>query len=66
MSDDRTKRGRGRPPLYAVASEKVQLRLPADQYDRADRLARQGRESVQDVLRRGLQRLLNDERGGTI
>lgn len=59
----------GRPPLDSTSrtpSAAVHLKLRAADYDRADRLARSQRESIQDVIRRGLQRLLNDERGGTI
>lgn len=56
----------GRPPLDATASAPsaaVHLKLPARDYDRAERIARESRESVQDVIRRGLKRLLTDERG---
>lgn len=42
------------------------MRLPARDYDEASQLAKQRRESVQDVLRRGLKRLLTEERGGRI
>lgn len=55
----------GRPPLDASASAPsadVHLTLPAVIYDKADKLARDNRESLQDVIRRGLQRLLSDER----
>lgn len=56
----------GRPPLDAnarVPSADVHLTLPAVDYDRADRLATERRESIQDVIRRGLKRLLTDESG---
>ena len=57
---------RGRPPLDAKASAPsadVHLTLPAAQFDRADKLRKRNRESIQDVIRRGLARLLRDERG---
>lgn len=56
----------GRPPLDASSGEPstpVHLKLPAADYDHAERLAKQHRESVQDLIRRGLKRLLDDERG---
>lgn len=55
----------GRPGFTqnGVPSAKVQVCLRPGDYDDAYRLARQRRESVQDVLRRGLKRLLTDERG---
>lgn len=64
MSD----RPRGRPPLDPAGnpSVPVHLKLVANDYDRVDRIARERRESVQDVIRRGIQRILTDERGGTI
>lgn len=64
MSDPK----RGRPPLdrSGVPSAAVHLKLSANEYDRAFKIAQQGRESVQDVIRRGLKRLIHDERGGTI
>lgn len=58
----------GRPPLDAAAtspSADVHLRIAATDYDRAERLAKQCRESIQDTIRRGLRRLL-DERGNAI
>jgi hypothetical protein len=59
---------RGRPPLDAASampSADVHLKLAAADYDKAAQLARQTRESLQDVIRRGLKRLL-DERGNAI
>ena len=56
----------GRPRLDASSSEPsadVHLTLPAADYDRADKLAHEKRESLQDLIRRGLKRLLDDERG---
>lgn len=54
----------GRPPLAAgQPSAAVHLKLTACDYDRADRLAKERRESIQDVIRRGLRRLIEDERG---
>jgi hypothetical protein len=58
----------GRPPLDAAAtapSANVQLRIAASDYDRAQKLAKECRESVSDTIRRGLKRLL-DERGNSI
>lgn len=60
------KRPPGRPPLDVNAScpsAAVHLKLPAVVYDKADKLARGNRESLQDLIRRGLKRLLIDERG---
>ena len=49
----------GRPPLDASApSASVHLKLRAADYDRAEQLAKQNRESIQDVIRRSLQREL--------
>lgn len=59
---------RGRPPLDAASafpSADVHLKLTAADYDKAARLAKEYRESLQDVLRRGLKRLL-DERGNSL
>lgn len=55
----------GRPPLDSTSgspSADVHLTLPARDFDKADQLARGNRESLQDVIRRGLKRLLDDER----
>jgi len=60
------KRLPGRPPLDEKSgqpSADVHLTLPARDFDQADRLARGNRESLQDVIRRGLKRLLTEERG---
>jgi hypothetical protein len=43
----------------------VHLKLPGTIYDHAYK-ARQRGESIQDVIRRGLKRLLTEERGGTL
>jgi hypothetical protein len=61
------KRSPGRPRLEGatVPSEKVQLRINAADYDRAYKMARQNRESIQDLLRKGLKHILTDERGNT-
>lgn len=59
---------RGRPPLDAASalpSADVHLKLAAADYDKAAQLAKQCRESLQDVIRRGLKRLL-DERGNSL
>jgi len=58
----------GRPRLDAsstVPSADVHLTLPARDYDKAERVAKQCRESIQDTIRRGLKRLL-DEHGNSI
>jgi hypothetical protein len=44
-------------------SADVHLTLPAIEYDKVDRLSRQKRESIQQIIRRGLRRLLEDESG---
>jgi hypothetical protein len=62
---ERRKPGRPRLNDAAVPSVNVQLRLPADVYDRGHNLARHNRESIQDLLRKGLKRILADERGNT-
>jgi hypothetical protein len=56
----------GRPPLdpSGIPSAGVYLKLPARDFDRADRAAKQARVSIQDVLRAGLKKFL-DERGNT-
>lgn len=57
----------GRPPLDSAATQPsaaVHLKLPARDYDRADQLRQRG-ESIQDLIRQGLKRLL-DERGNRI
>jgi hypothetical protein len=57
----------GRPPLDAAApSTGLHLKLSTPDYDRLDRMARQQRESVQDVIRREVKRILHDERGDLI
>jgi len=65
MSDSPPKRP-GRPALDATSdspSAPVHLKLSAADYDKADKLATLKRESVQDLIRRGLKRLLDDEHG---
>lgn len=61
------KRQPGRPPLDSsgAPSEPVCLKLRASDYDRLDQLAKEQRTSMQDVIRRGIQHLLHDQRGGT-
>jgi hypothetical protein len=56
----------GRPPLDPRApapSARVNLSLSAADYDKATRRATVHRTTVQDVIRRGLRKLLDDERG---
>lgn len=63
------KRAPGRPPLDPsadAASADVHLTLPARDYDQATELAKKSRETIQDVIRRGLKTLLTDERGGRL
>jgi hypothetical protein len=59
-----TPRRPGRPRLDDTSpapSADVHLTLPAREFDQAERLAKQHRESIQDVIRRGLKRVLDDE-----
>lgn len=59
-------RRRGRPALddtSVVPAAAVHLKLPATEYDDAFKLAQRNQESVQDIIRRALKRLLLDERG---
>lgn len=52
---------RGRPGLDPSGpSTPVHVKLRASDYDAADRLAKQSRETVPAVIRRGLRRLLDD------
>jgi hypothetical protein len=59
----------GRPPLDAsstVPSAAVHLKLSAADYDRVDKLRQQNRDkNIQQTIRRGLRRLLDDERGNS-
>lgn len=60
MSTRDPKRG-GRPPLdpsAAIPSADVHLRLPAKEFDAALERAKRERESLQDLIRRGLRHLL--------
>jgi hypothetical protein len=43
-----------------VPSADVHLKLAAVDYDKAAKAAAGGRESIQDVIRRGLRQLLDD------
>jgi hypothetical protein len=43
---------RGRPPLFEAGSERLDLRLPADEYDRLCRLARVRGVDVRPLARR--------------
>lgn len=58
----------GRPALDASGhpSTAVHLKLAAADFDQAAKLARTRRETVQDVIRDGLKRLLQDDHGGGI
>jgi hypothetical protein len=55
---------RGRPTTdpNGRPSAAVHLKIAPTDYDRAYRHARERRESIQDVIRRGLRRILTDER----
>jgi len=56
-------RRRGRPTLVAGdTTTPVNLRVPSTDYDRACQLAQRDRVSVSEVLRRGLTRVLRDDR----
>lgn len=60
------KRPPGRPPLdakSALPSAAVNLKLSAVDFDHADQLRKRNRESIQDLIRRSLKRLLSEERG---
>ena len=59
MADDRPRR-RGRPRLDpdGLPSAAVMLNLRPADYDKAWAVARQRRESIQDIIRRGLKREL--------
>lgn len=53
------KRSPGRPPLDDDDdTTKASIRLPAKDYDRVCVQARRGRESVSDLIRRGIRREL--------
>lgn len=58
---------RGRPSLDSSGTPpaSVHLKLSAKVYDHTYK-ARKNGESVQDVIRRSLTRLLSEERGGSI
>lgn len=58
------KRKPGRPRVSDGASADVHLTLPAVDYDALDRIARKRRESVQEIIRRELRRLIFDDRSG--
>lgn len=54
----------GRPPLDTTApSADVHLTLRASDYDRINQIAKERRESIQEVIRDSLKRLLTDESG---
>lgn len=56
----------GRPPLdprTGGTSPELHLRLPAVVFERAEKAAAARRESVQDLIRRELSRVLRDEHG---
>lgn len=58
------RKGPGRRPLDPTASTPsadVHLTLRASDYDAAHSLAKQRRETIQDVIRHGLKRLLLDQ-----
>ena len=57
------RRGRPTNDPKGRPSAAVHLKLAPMDFDRADRHARDRRESIQDVIRRGLRRILTDERG---
>lgn len=53
----------GRPPLDRSSdapSADVHLTLPARDYDKVAELAKSSRESIQDVIRRGVKSILLD------
>lgn len=58
----------GRPPLdqSGTPGALVCLKLRASDFDRIDRIAKDRKTSMQEVIRKGLKHLLRDERGGTL
>jgi hypothetical protein len=54
----------GRPPLdqSGQPTADVHLTLAAKDYDRAEELAKKSRESIQELIRRGLKRLIETSR----
>lgn len=60
-------RRRGRPALSTSgASAPVCIKLPPADYDKLFTFSRRSRESVPDVIRRAVKKLIADERGGSI
>lgn len=60
------KRPPGRPPLdtsTTMPSADVHLTLRAIDYDKAEKLAKKHRETLQQTIRRALTKLIEDERG---
>jgi hypothetical protein len=59
------KRPPGRPPNdpSGAPSAAIHLKLSPSLYDKADKVAKTKRESIQDTIRRALKRFLEDERG---
>jgi len=55
----------GRPPLDSsgAPSAEVHLRLPAGVFDKVEKAAAARRESVQELIRRELHRIVQDQRG---
>lgn len=56
----------GRPPIDPTArapSADVHLMLSAKVYDQAEQHAKKHRETLQDMIRRAVKRLIEDERG---
>lgn len=58
----------GRPSLdpNGAPTVAVHLKLRVSEYDRLDSLARQNRTSMQDIIRKRLRYLLENQRGGSL
>lgn len=60
----------GRPridPSSSIPAAAVHLKLSASDYDAIDRIRREKRErSVQEVIRQGIRKFIEDERGNSI
>jgi hypothetical protein len=59
------KKPRGRPPIDTSGTPSAPLfvRLRASDFDDLERLARKQRESVSDLVRRGVTQILRSQRG---
>jgi hypothetical protein len=58
MTDTTNRRGRPRLDPHGRPAVAIHLKVAAEDFDRGSKIARAGRESIQDVIRRGLRREL--------